>query len=130
MFPTVPPALSMLVMFISATSDLALPLLFLHCVFLLLDTAVLYLPGSSLPQFHSFLKIFTYLRCMDALSACTPAGQKRASDPITDGCEPPCGCWELNSGPLEERPVFLTAEPSLFHSSCLLSYILFVHAFV
>jgi hypothetical protein len=22
--------------------------------------------------------------------------------PITDGCEPPCGCWELNSGPLEE----------------------------
>jgi hypothetical protein len=26
--------------------------------------------------------------------------QKRASDPITDGCEPPCGCRELNSGPL------------------------------
>jgi hypothetical protein len=22
------------------------------------------------------------------------ACQKRASDPITDGCEPPCGCWE------------------------------------
>jgi hypothetical protein len=22
-------------------------------------------------------------------------------DPIADGCEPPCGCWELNSGPLE-----------------------------
>jgi hypothetical protein len=38
--------------------------------------------------------------------------QKRASDPITDGCEPPCGCWELNSGPLEEQSVFLTAEPS------------------
>jgi hypothetical protein len=29
------------------------------------------------------------------------------------GCEPPCGCWELNSGPLEEQPVPLTAEPSL-----------------
>ena len=29
--------------------------------------------------------------------------QKRASDPITDGCEPPCGHWELNSGPLTER---------------------------
>jgi hypothetical protein len=38
---------------------------------------------------------------------------KRASDPITDGCEPPCGCWELNSGPLEKWPVLLTAEPSL-----------------
>jgi hypothetical protein len=39
--------------------------------------------------------------------------QKRASDPITDGREPPCGCWELNSGPLEEQSVFLTAEPFL-----------------
>ncbi|GAB1287655.1 Arfaptin-1 [Apodemus speciosus] len=29
--------------------------------------------------------------------------QKRASDPNTDGCEPPCGCWELNSRPLEEQ---------------------------
>jgi hypothetical protein len=41
--------------------------------------------------------------------------QKRASDSITDGCEPPCGCWELNSGPLEEQPVLLTSEPSLQH---------------
>jgi hypothetical protein len=32
---------------------------------------------------------------------------------ITDGCEAPCGCWELNSGPLEEQSVLLTAEPSL-----------------
>jgi hypothetical protein len=32
--------------------------------------------------------------------------------PITDGCEPPCGCWELNSGPLEEQSVLLTTEPS------------------
>ena len=37
---------------------------------------------------------------------------KRASDPITDVCEPPCGCLELNSGPLEEQSVLLTAEPS------------------
>jgi hypothetical protein len=45
--------------------------------------------------------------------------QKRALDPITDVFEPPCGCWELNSGPLEEQSVLLTAEPSkpsLFHS--------------
>jgi hypothetical protein len=40
-------------------------------------------------------------------------GQKRASDPITDGYQPPCGCWELNSGPLEEQSVLLTAEPPL-----------------
>jgi hypothetical protein len=29
------------------------------------------------------------------------------------GCEPPCGCWDLNSGPLKEQSVLLTAEPSL-----------------
>ena len=29
-----------------------------------------------------------------------------------DGCEPPRGCWELNSGPLEEQTVLLTTEPS------------------
>lgn len=22
---------------------------------------------------------------------------------VTDGCEPPCGCWELNPDPLEEH---------------------------
>ena len=38
--------------------------------------------------------------------------QKRASDSTTNGCEPPCGCWELNSGPLEEQTVLLTSEPS------------------
>ena len=27
--------------------------------------------------------------------------------------EQPCGCWELNSGLLEEWAVLLTAEPSL-----------------
>ncbi|CAO2591907.1 hypothetical protein LEMLEM_LOCUS6540, partial [Lemmus lemmus] len=46
-----------------------------------------------------------------------PAGddrrQKRAPDLITDGCEPPCGCRELNSGPPEEQLVLLTTEPSL-----------------
>jgi hypothetical protein len=33
--------------------------------------------------------------------------------PITDGCEPPWSCWELNSGTLEEQTAFLTTEPSL-----------------
>jgi hypothetical protein len=47
------------------------------------------------------------------MSTLSPIYQKRASAPITDGCEPQCGCWELNSGPLEEQPVLLTAEPSL-----------------
>jgi hypothetical protein len=29
-----------------------------------------------------------------------------------DGCEPPCGCWDLNSGPSEEQSALLTTEPS------------------
>jgi hypothetical protein len=36
-----------------------------------------------------------------------------ASDLITDGCEQPCSCWDLNSGPSKEQSVLLTAEPSL-----------------
>jgi hypothetical protein len=40
--------------------------------------------------------------------------QKKVLDPLESelqgGCEPPCRCWDLNSGPLEEKPVFLTAE--------------------
>ena len=32
---------------------------------------------------------------------------------VRDGCEPPCGFWELNLGPLKEQQVLLTAEPSL-----------------
>jgi hypothetical protein len=32
---------------------------------------------------------------------------------LTDGCESPCGCQELNSGPLEEQLLLLTAEPSV-----------------
>ena len=48
----------------------------------------------------------TFLPCM---LAC----QKRAPDLLIDGCEPPCGCWELNSGPLEEQSVLLISESSL-----------------
>jgi hypothetical protein len=55
-----------------------------------------------------FKKGFIYFMYMSALSACTTVHYKRASDPITDGCEPLYGCWELNSGPLEEQTVLLT----------------------
>jgi hypothetical protein len=38
---------------------------------------------------------------------------EEASGPFADGCEPPCGFWDLNSGPLEEQSMLLTTEPSL-----------------
>ena len=61
--------------------------------------------------FYFFFKRFTYLIWVHHCSL--QRHQKRASDPITDVCEPPWGCWELNSGPLEEQSVLLTTEPSL-----------------
>jgi hypothetical protein len=58
-------------------------------------------------------KFYLFILCMYIHTVAVQRHQERASDPITDGCEPPCGCWELNSGPLEEQSVILTAEPSL-----------------
>jgi hypothetical protein len=49
-----------------------------------------------------------------------------------DGCEPPCGCWELNFGPSlrKSSPVFLPTEPShqplRFFSSSFLFFFFFL----
>lgn len=32
---------------------------------------------------------------------------------VPGGCEPPCRCWEVNPGPLEEHPGLLMSKPSL-----------------
>jgi hypothetical protein len=68
-------------------------------------------PSHQTPPFFFFKDLFTYL-CITCRYTVAVI-QKRASDLITDGFEPPCGCWDLNSGPLEEQSVPLTAEPSL-----------------
>jgi hypothetical protein len=62
-----------------------------------------------------FKDLFTYLFYVRVQyrAAFRHTRRGRTSDSITDGCEPPCGCWELNSGPLEEQSVLLTTEPSL-----------------
>lgn len=33
-------------------------------------------------------------------------------DGVTDGCEPPCRCWESNPSSLEKQSVFLTVISS------------------
>lgn len=47
----------------------------------------------------------------------TPVGAKEdislLGTGVPGGCEPPCRCWEVNPGPLEEHPVLLTSKPSL-----------------
>jgi hypothetical protein len=66
------------------------------------------LGSHAIIRFFYLKKIYFYLNEYTvAVYSDTP---ERESDPITDGCEPPGGCWELNSGPLE---VLLTAEPFL-----------------
>ena len=44
------------------------------------------------------------------------------SDLVTDGYEPPCGCWDLNSGPSEEQSVLLTPESSLQPDICIFQF--------
>lgn len=42
---------------------------------------------------YAYVYVCVYVLC----ATCLPAevSQKRASDPL-DGCDPLCGCWELN----------------------------------
>jgi hypothetical protein len=57
-----------------------------------------------------FFNIYLFIICKYTVAVLdTP---EEASDFVTDGYEPPCGCWDLNSGPLEEQSALLTPEPS------------------
>ena len=70
-----------------------------------------------------FLKIYLFIICKVHCS-CLQTLQKRVSDLVTDGCEPPCGCWDLNSGLSEEQSGTLTnwaISPALFYSILKLS---------
>jgi hypothetical protein len=62
--------------------------------------------------FFPFLKKF-YLFIICKYTVAVFRHQKWAPDLVMDGYEPPCGCWDLNSGPSEEQSVLLTVEPSL-----------------
>ena len=62
-----------------------------------------------------YLFIYLFIICKYTIAAFRH--QKRVSDLIMDGCEPPCICWDLNSGPLEEQSVlffFLIFSFSIF----------------
>ena len=66
--------------------------------------------NSSISFF--FFKIYLFIMCKYTVAVFRHS-RRVAPDLVMDGCEPPCGCWELNSGPSEEQSVLLTAEPSL-----------------
>jgi hypothetical protein len=66
---------------------------------------------NFLKNIYLFIYLFIYLLYVSTRS-CLQTLQKKESDLITDSCEPPCGCWDLNSGPLEEQSALLNTEPS------------------
>ena len=47
--------------------------------------------------------------CIGVLPACYVSSDLG----VTDSCELPCGCWELNPGPLEKQSMLRSTEPSL-----------------
>ncbi|XP_038177019.1 E3 ubiquitin-protein ligase NEDD4 isoform X7 [Arvicola amphibius] len=47
--------------------------------------------------------------CLDK----TEEGVGSPGSEVTDSCEPPCGCWELNPGSLEEDHLLLSDDPYL-----------------
>jgi hypothetical protein len=59
--------------------------------------------------FFSFLDLFIIIH---KFTVADFRHTKRVCHLIMGGCEPPCGCWDLNSGPSEEQSVPLPTEPS------------------
>jgi hypothetical protein len=51
--------------------------------------------------------------CIGVLSACLCEGVRSPGTGVIDSCELLYGCWDLNSGPLEEQTVtvLLTTKP-------------------
>ena len=76
----------------------------------MLDPVVLSIPIIHLLFFSRFI-YFTYI-CEYTVNVVrhTRRGHRISLQMVVSH---PCGCWELNSEPLEEQPVLLTTEPSL-----------------
>ena len=62
--------------------------------------------------------------CIGVLPACRSCEGVRSPEAgVTDSCGLPCGCWELNPGPLEVQSVLLPAEPSLQPCFVIFNYV-------
>ena len=68
---------------------------------------MIYLAIVFVVIFKKYLFIYLFVICKYTV-VCLQTLEKRASDFVMDGCEPPCGCWDLNTGPLEEQSGTLT----------------------
>ena len=73
-------------------------------------TAELFLQPLDLILFLNYLFIYFYfVWLVFCLHVCLCEGGSPGTG-VTDSCELPCWCWELNLGPLEEQPGLLIAE--------------------
>jgi hypothetical protein len=68
-------------------------------------------PGLS--WFGFFKSNLLYVHLVFCLHVCLCESVGAPETGVTKSCDLPCGCWELNLGPLEELPVLSTTEPSL-----------------
>jgi hypothetical protein len=68
---------------------------------------LLRLKGILSYELHFFLKIYLFIICKYTVAVFrhTRRGHQIS---VTGGCEPPCGRWDLNFGPLEEQSGALT----------------------
>lgn len=94
---------------LTPTLDLQLAAACLSCGCVLIS--LLDLP-ACVPFFPSFMYIDVWLH------ACLCECVESPETGVTDSCERPSGCRELNPCPLEEQSVFVTAEPSLQTPAC------------
>lgn len=90
-------------------------------------------PSLQAPfQFLYLLFFFNVTECFTCMYACARCQWRPQEDvrppgtEVTNACQSPCGCWELNLGPLEEQSGLLTGESYL---SGPLSFLLFILPF-
>ena len=64
------------------------------------------LEAKMLRTFHFFFNLFNFLLCalLIDLHFCLCEDVGSLGTGVTDSCKLLCGCWELNSGPLEDIP--------------------------
>lgn len=72
----------------------------------------------SLCNPYNFFLTFVFILCewistlMYDVCASPREARRGRETGVTAGCEPPCGCWESKSDPLEEQPVSLLSHLS------------------
>lgn len=72
-----------------------------------------FFPFSSLLCSPAFLKFYIILCVWVCVYHLFAWCHLHRMSGVTDGVEVPCGPWESNLSPLEEKPVLITAEPAL-----------------